>query len=205
MTVMQIPAYVVVGGDVREELVASQYFAAWTRSYGTATFILANDLRMIWANAAARTLIASGADIREVQGRFTFQDRDAVSPFRAFLAALTQAPKAWVYKRRQGSHLVVRAEMIEPEEGPPAYGVMVYDPDADGSYVWADFGSALGLTGSECRVVRRMVEGGDVEAVAEALCISVETVRTHVRNIYAKLGVRNREQLFALILPFRVS
>jgi DNA-binding CsgD family transcriptional regulator len=29
-------------------------------------------------------------------------------------------------------------------------------------------------------------------------------VRTHVRRIYTKLGVNNREQLFSRISPFRI-
>ena len=183
---------------------AEAYFSTWTRSYGTATFIVTSDLRLIWANHSAQRLIAAGVDLRDLQGKLTFQDRESGPAFRAFLKGMAAEPRAWVCRRRQGGHFVFRAEAIQPEEGEKAFGVMVFDADPRQERVWADFGPVLGLTGAECRVIKLMIDGCDVEAVAAALSISVETVRTHIRNLYAKLGVRNREQLFSIILPFRV-
>lgn len=35
--------------------------------------------------------------------------------------------------------------------------------------------------------------------VAEGLCISLETARTHTSNVYRKLGVHSQRELLALI------
>ena len=42
-----------------------------------------------------------------------------------------------------------------------------------------------------------LLDGMTVDQTAGQLSVSVQTARTHVRRIYAKLGVSNREQLFA--------
>jgi DNA-binding CsgD family transcriptional regulator len=66
-------------------------------------------------------------------------------------------------------------------------------------YLWADIGLALRLTPSETRVHHSLLNG----QTAGRLAVSVQTARTHVRRIYAKLGVNSREQLFAAVLPYR--
>jgi len=48
------------------------------------------------------------------------------------------------------------------------------------------------LTGRELEVLRLMAEGMRYEEVAERLVISLNTVRSHVKMIYGKLGVNNR-------------
>ena len=46
------------------------------------------------------------------------------------------------------------------------------------------------------RLVLQHVADGDTDAeIAEALCISVRTVKTHIQNMRSKTGFRNRTQL----------
>lgn len=51
------------------------------------------------------------------------------------------------------------------------------------------------LTPREVEVLRALQEGCTNAQVARRLDISLETVRTHSRNIYRKLGVRSRREL----------
>ena len=51
---------------------------------------------------------------------------------------------------------------------------------------------ATRLTPREQEVLQRLAEGFLYKEIATALGLSVETVRTHVRNIYEKLHVRTR-------------
>jgi LuxR family maltose regulon positive regulatory protein len=48
------------------------------------------------------------------------------------------------------------------------------------------------LTERELEVLRCMVEGLKYEEIASRLVISLNTVRSHVKAIYGKLGVNNR-------------
>jgi LuxR family maltose regulon positive regulatory protein len=50
------------------------------------------------------------------------------------------------------------------------------------------------LTRRELEVLRLLVRGLSNREIAEVLTISVGTVKTHVHNIYGKLGVRDRPQ-----------
>lgn len=57
------------------------------------------------------------------------------------------------------------------------------------------------LSEAERRVARAAARGLDNTAMAASLHVSVNTVRTHLRNIYRKLDIANRSQLVALLAP----
>src|SRR3954453_19878567 len=61
-------------------------------------------------------------------------------------------------------------------------------------------GSAL-LTPREADVLELLQEGSTNAQIAHALSIGVETVRTHARNIYRKLGIGSRRDLARLGRP----
>jgi DNA-binding NarL/FixJ family response regulator len=50
------------------------------------------------------------------------------------------------------------------------------------------------LTVSEMRVLRLLAEGLDNDAIAAALSLSVNTIKTHIRHIFEKLNVSDRTQ-----------
>lgn len=56
-----------------------------------------------------------------------------------------------------------------------------------------------GLTMREQEVVLLIVSGRDDREIADALCISLSTLRKHIYNAYKKLDVNNRVQLCALV------
>jgi DNA-binding NarL/FixJ family response regulator len=56
------------------------------------------------------------------------------------------------------------------------------------------------LTDREVSVLERLVEGDGYREIAEALFISVFTVRAHLRNIYDKLHVHSKSQAVAKAL-----
>lgn len=49
------------------------------------------------------------------------------------------------------------------------------------------------LTARELSVVRLLAEGRSNEEIASELFISAATVKTHLSNVYEKLGARNRD------------
>ena len=80
-------------------------------------------------------------------------------------------------------------------EGPPAHGEMASRARAGPA------GSALRLTEplsqSEIRVLRYMPTNLSAPEIARELSVSVHTVRTHVRHLFAKLGAHGRTEAVA--------
>ena len=47
--------------------------------------------------------------------------------------------------------------------------------------------------------LRLLLAGESNDQICEELCISVNTLKKHVLNLYRKLGIRNRVQMFKMI------
>lgn len=62
-----------------------------------------------------------------------------------------------------------------------------------------DLASRYGLTQREAEICRFLGRGHSSQYVSQVLLISDSTVRTHIKNIYRKMGVVCREELIALI------
>jgi DNA-binding CsgD family transcriptional regulator len=66
----------------------------------------------------------------------------------------------------------------------------------------ADLSQALGITPAQSGIVRRMILGSSLEQISDDTGLSITTVRTHLRNIYARLKISSRDELFRLCLPY---
>lgn len=62
----------------------------------------------------------------------------------------------------------------------------------------ADSSAVSGLTRREREVLALMAQGFITKQIAERLCVSQETVSTHVTNLRRKLGARNKAHAVAL-------
>ncbi|QRN84607.1 hypothetical protein JR334_06315 [Clostridia bacterium] len=74
-----------------------------------------------------------------------------------------------------------------------------YEQEELNSISEAELVHRLGLTERECEVVGLLIDGLMNRELAEELNISENTVKTHVKSIYRKLGVSNRLQLIHLL------
>lgn len=61
---------------------------------------------------------------------------------------------------------------------------------------------AYGLSNRETDVLELIIRGRDVARMAETLFVSENTVRSHCKNLYRKLDVHNRQQIFDLVEEF---
>ena len=58
------------------------------------------------------------------------------------------------------------------------------------------------LTPTETRVVEMLLNGNETGRIAQSLNISSQTLKTHIKHIYSKLGVKSRGDLFAQAAGF---
>ena len=56
------------------------------------------------------------------------------------------------------------------------------------------------LSVREQQVLRGLTDGLSYQGIATQRCLSIDTVRTHVRNVYRKLGVNSRTELLNKLL-----
>jgi DNA-binding CsgD family transcriptional regulator len=59
-----------------------------------------------------------------------------------------------------------------------------------------------GLTPAELRVLIALTDFGGVAEVAAALTLSAATVRTHLRHVFEKTGVRRQADLIKLMASY---
>ncbi|MDY6795656.1 MAG: response regulator transcription factor [Actinomycetota bacterium] len=71
--------------------------------------------------------------------------------------------------------------------------VLQYNPNAQ-QVTLVEKGALHSLTDREYDVIRLVTKGYSNKAMARDLCITVSTVKTHLRNIYRKLEVEDRAQ-----------
>lgn len=58
------------------------------------------------------------------------------------------------------------------------------------------------LTKREETILKLLMEGVDNVEICEKLVISINTLKKHILNIYRKLGIRNRVQLFKMVREY---
>lgn len=116
--------------------------------------------------------------------------------------ALRAGAKGYMLKRATADDIVRTLEAI-------GQGETIVDPALTGKIalkasrlspgkIWP--GAELGITERESEVLSGMVRGLSNKAVAEELVISEETVKSHVRSIFRKLGVSDRAQAVSVAL-----
>ncbi len=63
----------------------------------------------------------------------------------------------------------------------------------------------LELTPREREVAALLLQGKDAKQIAVKLTISVHTANFHIKNLYKKLGINNRSELFACLYSQSIS
>lgn len=77
--------------------------------------------------------------------------------------------------------------------------ITIDDPVSQQPAVSEKVASLLDLTRSEARVAELLASGRSERAIAATLSVSLNTVKTHRKRIYAKLGVTSRLELVATV------
>jgi len=144
---------------------------------------------------ACRTIVEKHPDVRVV---FLTVYGDEQYVFEALRAG----GRGYMLKKASAEDLVRILEAVRQ-------GDVVIDPALGGQIAlraaamsagreWP--GAQLGLTQRESEVLTELVKGLDNKAIGHALYISEDTVKSHVKAILRKLGVKDRSQAVALAL-----
>lgn len=164
----------------------------------------------VYSNQSATRFLQAAEGMSLKFGRFLFDDIAAQSEFERVVRLALAAENADIPP-------VPREVRIGRKSGGPPYGLSIIPvhrssdrallPDGAGCMVLIHDLAGLnplpverlswlyGLTPAESRICESLYRVGSVDAAAEDLCLTRNTVRSHLKSIYSKFGVVTQGQL----------
>jgi DNA-binding CsgD family transcriptional regulator/PAS domain-containing protein len=195
--------------DAYAELQRGAYDALDRMAMGV--FLIDQAGKIVYANAAACALGQADGPLRLFGSRLAAEDTDASSRLTRLVGeAINGAPLAGMLLAdpAKDRYLCVsvsstRSRDIDRLQGhgelPIAAIVYVSDPMA-GSRVQLDWlCNVYGLTSAEARIALSVTLGQSTTTTARDFGISPNTVKTHLRNVFAKTRVASQAQLAMLL------
>lgn len=112
------------------------------------------------------------------------------------LEAICAGADGYLAKRTPPDRLIVELRDVLAGGSPLSAGVArtvlsLLRRETAGRGPWRNRAARLGLTEREQEVLRCLVKGMQYKTVASQLDISIDTVRSHIRSVYAKLQVHS--------------
>jgi DNA-binding NarL/FixJ family response regulator len=126
---------------------------------------------------------------------------------RSVMDALRRGASGYILKSLNGAQLVDHLARVRD-------GEVVIDPivatqlavraaHEGNGYTWP--GRQLGLSQRESQVLTLLADGRSNRLIASELLLAEETIKTHLRNIYKKLEVRDRGQAVATAIRHGIA
>lgn len=176
--------------------------AQWIHRERRAHILVDANLRVRWMNLAAERLLCRpnsilvrNGHIRSRENRFERQLHDLIKGASAELKVCS------LHDAKSGQNLLLGATSLAPPSD-DLIGLTVAEVTEDFDLHLADMHAPFGLTQSETRVTQLLLSGHTAEQAALELGVSLETIRTHIKRTYVKLGVSSREAFFHKLAPF---
>lgn len=174
---------------------------AWHEVDPRPTLIMLFDRTVLWANSAAHRFIREFDGLSFARGALIVHDHRQHQALGEQLTAATDHPHCWTLRGEARERSATLSFQRLDDDG-QVCGVRILEHRAP---VYARFRQVYGLTNTEDRVLHQLLSGRVASEIALADGGSLETVRAHIKAIYAKVGVCSRESLFHAIGRFRIA
>ena len=167
----------------------------WLDNESKARMLVTSDLVVRWMSEKAETLVEAGI-IRIRDGHLAPRSmmvtnllHNCRTDTSSCAISLDCQQRAWVIWARR---------LCEP---PISLIGLIFNPPRLSSRFEALVETHT-LTPTEGRVVEMLLNGFETGRIAQNLNISTQTLKTHIKHIYSKLGVKSRGDLFAQAAGF---
>jgi DNA-binding CsgD family transcriptional regulator len=174
--------------------------------------LLAPDASVLATNRSARQILERGDALRLAGGRLAASAEASRQRLRDLLARALDtgsAPTGGAIELAsplgESLHVVsspLRNAHADADHSAAAV-VFVSVPDAGGEQTVDQLRNVYGLTHAEGRVARRLAEGQRLSEISRDLGISINTVRGHLKQVFAKTGTHRQAELVRLVLSGR--
>ncbi len=176
----------------------------------SALFVCDPQGRVLSLSPAADAIVAANGPLRMAQGMLSAARESEAGPLRAAIAQAAggfgalRTPSRPVVVRDADGHRPVLVEVCSASgEYALRFGsaalVIVRDAGPEEARLAEAARVLFRLTPAEGHVAAKLAAGRGPQAIAEATGVAVGTVRTHVRRIFEKAGVRTQIELVALL------
>lgn len=172
--------------------------------------------QIVHANASGESMLSQGVLLRTHDDKLTPHDADAAEGLHEIFNSAAR-DRAHVGPRggavpligRNGEHYVAHVlsltagarRQVGADDSAVA-AVFVQKASLDLPSPQGAIGKLYKLTPTELRVLSGIVQVGGVPEVAEAMGISVSTVKTHLRRLFAKTGTDRQADLVKLVAGY---
>ncbi len=205
--------------EVHKIVARSQYISGLARDLldksPRGILVLSDDGVIRFANTRATKILAENDGLSEKNGKLVIHCREIAERIHNYLTTVGTANNAglpemdWnmVAKKRSGGtpYQLIVGNMqlsqwhLESRHSNKVAVIHLHDPNVS---IGADpkrLTDFYGFTKAQARLAAKLFNGHTINEAAEALYISVNTARTHMRGIYAKTGVRTQAELLGLL------
>jgi DNA-binding CsgD family transcriptional regulator len=171
--------------------------ATWIDQEREARAIVTSAGMLLWISTATMAMLEGPSPFHLANGRLTGRNPIIDERLSWILSTVGEQIHCWPVD--DAGAWVVWAQRIGAKE-PGCIGLRIRR--CGQAPAFTALAEARRLTPAEGRIISMMLSGGETAGIAAALDISVETLRTHVKHAYRKVGVTSRGELFAAALPF---
>ena len=186
-------------------------FADAINQFMLGTLILDKDGMVVASNRVARDTIEQHPALGTQEKQLQIHDRQAMRQLQQALLTIdtssaqqTPIPATISINRGTASELGLIVRTVRPEDAltHPVHAhavVFISDPLGTPEISADTLQKLFGFTDGESRVAAYLANGHSLNETADALSISINTTKTHARNIYEKTGVNKQTKFIQLI------
>lgn len=166
--------------------------------------------RISFANAAAKPLMSRGGLLSLKNGRLTAvggNSRDWTAALRQAVAAETALLPFIMVQRTSVTTGLVRLRRVQltldshaDVPGNAYLALIELRGPGEVRAACVAVAAAFELTPTESLVLRLLAEGGSPKSIALQMAVEVGTVRSHLRSLYVKTGMRRQVELIRLLI-----
>ena len=175
----------------------------WFQSLPYSAIVVTAKLEILSANALAETLLSEGDALGCRAGVLCAAHKADQAFLNQLADPLTPTVGMAMFRSISGKPLVLATIATLAESAAPteerAFGITAWRAKAPHERELPDLRRLFGLTRSEASLVRPLLQARAPQDIAADLNLSVETVRSHLKNAYAKAGVTNRNAFISLL------
>jgi DNA-binding CsgD family transcriptional regulator/PAS domain-containing protein len=205
--------------EVHKLIAQSHYIAGLARDLldksPRGILVLSEDGVIRFANARGAKILADNDGLSQKNGKLVIHCREVAERIQRYLLTVSTANNAglpemdWnmVAKKRSGGtpyqlivgNLQLSQWHLESRHSNKVAVIHLHDPNTAANVDPRRLTDFYGFTKAQARLAAKLFNGHTINEAAEALHISVNTARTHMRGIYAKTGVRTQAELLGLL------